>query len=113
MAVRENGALFLVTSLSVLILVPFAEEILFRGYLQTWIKQKLGRFWTIGLTSLVFALFHYAERQGIRNIQFVGVLFIFSCFLGFIKERQQSIWAPFGLHLAFNSIALAAIYLKV
>ncbi|CCB86405.1 MULTISPECIES: CPBP family intramembrane glutamic endopeptidase [Parachlamydia] len=112
-AIRDNPSLFLVTSLSVLFLVPFAEEILFRGYLQTWIKQKLGRFSGIVLTSLIFAFFHYADKQGIRNVQFIGTLFVLSCFLGYVKERQQSIWAPFGLHAAFNSIALAAIYFKV
>lgn len=109
--IMQDRTLFLFTSLGVLFIVPAAEEILFRGYLQTWITNTLGRATAIILTSAIFAAFHYADKQGVRNIQIVGTLFVFSLFLSFVKERQQSLWASIGLHTTFNAIALSAIFL--
>lgn len=110
--ILQDRTLFFFTSLGVLLIVPVAEEILFRGYLQTWIMNTLGRPAAIIITSVVFAAFHYADKQGIRNVQIVGTLFVLSLFLSFIKERQQSLWASIGLHSTFNAIALSAIFFE-
>lgn len=110
--ITSDNLLFFFTSISVLILVPVVEELLFRGYFQTWAVGALGRFFGILITALIFAGFHYADKQGIRNVQIISTLFILSLFLGYLKERQQSLWAPIGLHVTFNSIALAALFFE-
>jgi membrane protease YdiL (CAAX protease family) len=102
--------LFSATVLGVCCLVPILEEFLFRGLLQSWIKKKLGHAsWTIVITSIIFALFHYSTSQGVTNIELLSSLFLLSCFLGFLYERQRSLWAPIGLHGFFNAMSILMI----
>lgn len=88
--------------ITILVLAPTIEEFLFRGCLQTFFKRHLGTKSAILLSSLCFALFHFAQSQGIGNISLIASLFAFACFLGFIYERQSSLFASIGLHMTFN-----------
>lgn len=97
------------TVIAVVTIVPILEELLFRGFLQTYLKERYGIKWAIVCTSAIFALFHYASSQSIENIELLISLFIFSCFLGYVKERQNSLWASIGLHGTFNMISLMMI----
>lgn len=105
----QNPFLFGATVLAIVFLVPLAEEILFRGILQRSIARYLGRWRAIALSSLIFALFHFSTTQGWNNIELILSLFILSCYLGLIYEKRGSIWAPVGLHMAFNAISVAFI----
>lgn len=98
--------LFGLTALTVVSVIPFLEELLFRGFLQSSLKTPFGRSKAIVITSLIFASFHFSMSQGIENLEFMVSLFVLSCFLGFIKERQQSLWASIGLHSTFNFISI-------
>jgi len=42
----------------ILVLVPLGEELLFRGALYAWLRRRLSRWWTIALTSALFAMIH-------------------------------------------------------
>lgn len=101
--------LFAITAFLIIFLVPIMEEVMFRGFLQTWINKILGKNKALGITSVIFALFHFSPSQGQNNIELILSLFTLSCFLGFIYERQQSLWAPIGLHITFNAISVLAL----
>lgn len=106
-----HPALFGLTALAVITVVPFTEEMLFRGLLQSWLKHKFHNVTiAILLSSLVFSLFHYSSQQGITNIELLSSLFLLSCMLGYIFERQQSLWAPIGLHGFFNLMSLLMLF---
>lgn len=105
-----NPLLLTVTSIFIITLIPFLEELLFRGFLQTSLKDFFGLKRAIVMTALIFALFHYAGSQGTENIELITSLFVLACFLGFIRERQQSLMASFGLHSAFNAFSVLMIY---
>lgn len=93
--------------------VPLTEEMLFRGFLQQWLKQKFGYPWpAILLSSLVFALFHYSQKQGIGNIGLLTSLFFLSCLLGYLYERQRSLWPCIALHGFFNFMTLLFVISK-
>lgn len=96
----------------VAVIVPFLEELLFRGFLQTFLKRYLGRIGAILLTSVLFAAAHYSRSQGLSNIQLLSALFLLSCILGFLYERERSLFASFGLHMTFNAISTAALALS-
>lgn len=87
---------------SIVIIAPIVEEILFRGTLQQYLKRFLPIPASIALTSLIFASFHFSPAQTLGNLAIIPSLFIFACFLGYIYERQGSIYASIGLHSAFN-----------
>lgn len=109
---QQNPALFISMLLAIIFLVPLAEEILFRGFLQRGFRAFLAPWQAICLTSIVFALFHFSTTQGWNNIELILSLFILSCYLGFIYEKWGSIWAPMGLHMAFNAISISLIMLQ-
>ncbi len=103
-ALSSPSLLFIALS-TILISAPVIEEFLFRGVLQTWFKRYLGRGAAILLSALCFALFHLAPSQGAGNISLGLSLFSFGCFLGFLYEKQGSLFATIGLHMTFNSIS--------
>ncbi|AAP05140.1 CPBP family intramembrane glutamic endopeptidase [Chlamydia caviae] len=87
--------------LSLGMLVPFAEEIFFRGFLQTFLKNKMNRVYALLYSSVIFALTHVEHSWG--SLVFVPVLFIFSLFTGFLYEKERHIAAPIVLHMLFNA----------
>lgn len=103
--------LFTCMTLAVSLLVPFMEELLFRGFLQTWIRRFLGRWGGIALTSVIFSAVHFSKSQGASNVMLLTSLFVLSLFLGLLYERQKTLWAPIGLHVAFNALSVLFISL--
>jgi len=108
----ETPLLFGVMFVAVNGAVPLMEEVLFRAYLQSWFCQYMPAAGSIVFTSIIFSLFHFSEKQGISNITILAALFVLSCFLGYLKIRQQSLWAPIALHATFNTISSTLIYLQ-
>lgn len=96
---------------TILILAPVIEEFLFRGCLQNYFKKVLGTRSAILLTAFCFALFHFSFSQGVGNISLIASLFVLACFLGFIYEKRQSLYASIGLHMTFNLISTLRILL--
>lgn len=100
-AQKENiGLIVFIT-----IIIPIIEEILFRGYLLQGLKSVLKPSWSIALTALVFAFFHFSAGQGFSNITIIVSLFMLACFMGYLVEKTGSLWSSIGLHMAFNSIS--------
>lgn len=102
---------FTLAVLSIIVFAPLIEETLFRGFLQTYVRQHLGARQAIVITSACFSLFHYAAGQGLGNIPIVGALFLLSLFLSFLYEKQRSLFAPMILHGSFNAVSVINLYL--
>lgn len=95
---------------SIVILAPLIEETLFRGFLQSFIRQHLGSRQAIFITSACFSFFHYSKDQGLGNIPIIFSLFVLSLFLGFLYEKRKSLLAPVALHACFNTISVINLY---
>ena len=93
----------------ILLAAPAIEEFLFRGLLQNFFKKYLGIKRAILFSSLCFALFHFSLSQGVGNIPLLISLFTFALFLGFIYERQGSLFASIALHISFNTFSTIRI----
>lgn len=107
----ETPSYFLLAILSIVVLAPLIEEMLFRGFLQSYIRRHLGAKQAIFITSVCFAMFHFATGQGLGNISIIIPLFVLSLFLGFLYEKQGSILAPMTLHASFNAISVINLYI--
>lgn len=94
---------------SILIAAPFLEEYLFRGILQSSLRQKMGPTFSIILSSFFFALFHYSPLQQSINIPLIITLFTFALYMGFIYEKTRSLFSNIVLHVTFNSISVIRI----
>jgi membrane protease YdiL (CAAX protease family) len=101
---------FTLAVLTIIVFAPIIEEMLFRGFLQSWIRQHLGSKQAILVTSLLFAFFHYSPEQGIANITIISSLFVFSLFIGFVYEREGALASPIMLHSLFNTINVCNLY---
>ena len=86
-------------------LIPIAEEILFRGWLQGWLLQK--RWFTQRSsyvsranlsTSLLFAMAHLWQHA----LMLLPGYFIVSLVLGHFRERYRGIMVPILLHGYYN-----------
>ena len=87
---------------SILIIAPILEEFLFRGALQNYLKRWFGTKAAILLAAACFAFFHFSPSQGLGNLSLIPSLLTFACFLGFVYERQGSLYASIALHMTFN-----------
>jgi membrane protease YdiL (CAAX protease family) len=98
-----------VALITILIAAPIIEEFMFRGCLQTYFKRYTSPKNAIILSALCFSLFHFSSSQGVGNISLIASLFLFALFLGFIYERQASLFASIGLHMTFNTVSTLRI----
>lgn len=110
--IKGNPYLLAATCMMLITVVPIVEEWLFRGLLQSWLSTKLSRYGAILLASLTFAIFHFSIKQGTTNIELLSSLFVLSLFLGYLFERQRSLWAPIGLHAFFNGVSVLILLLE-
>ena len=101
----ESPPMLAVALFTILIAAPIIEEFLFRGCLQNFFKRYMVPKNAIMLSALCFSLFHFSPSQGIGNVSLVASLFVFAIFLGFIYERQASLFASIGLHITFNAVS--------
>lgn len=89
--------------------VPIFEEILFRGFLQNYLR-RLGVQPAILITSCIFAFFHYSTTQRAANVEILVGLFIFAYFLGVTYWKQRSLWASIGMHAVLNFFSLIFLH---
>jgi membrane protease YdiL (CAAX protease family) len=99
-AVREGERLVPVV-IGVLV-QPFLEELLFRGFLQPVLVKRLRAEAGIVLTSALFACAHGLDA-------FVP-LFALSILLGFVMWRTQRLLAAWAIHALNNGIQFAILY---
>lgn len=109
-ATFANPVYFTLAIITVVVITPFVEELLFRGFLQSFIRRHLGSKQAILITSACFSAFHYDSAQGYANIPIVGSLFFLALFLGYLYEKQGSLFASICLHGLFNAISILNLY---
>ena len=108
MSVGSN-ILFLIAIFTILIAAPFIEELLFRGFLLNYLRKYFGAKGAIFLSALAFSLFHFSFSQHLGNFPLVASLFTLALFLGYIYERQGSLFSSIALHMTFNVISTLRI----
>jgi membrane protease YdiL (CAAX protease family) len=95
----------LVTSL---LIVPFAEETFYRGYLGRAFSARVG-FWPgVIIQSALFSLYPVHWVQGWPALVSI---FGFGILAGWIVERTQSIWSAWGAHGFANVLPLLLLRL--
>jgi membrane protease YdiL (CAAX protease family) len=100
----DRAAAFIVNALVVSTLVPFAEELFFRG-LGVRSLLPLGRVAAIVGSALVFSLAH-GILVGIPALGFFGLL------LAWLRLRTESLWPCVIAHSAYNGLGVLAFYVS-
>lgn len=114
---EQNPALLLpLIPLSVLVTGP-AEELLFRGVIQTRLKEALGVVAAVVAASAVFALVHipaYAAGSGLSAdlATTLVILFLLGGFLGAVYEHTGNLVVPAVAHGLYNAIIFGSSYVE-
>ena len=88
--------------IALLFISPIFEEFYFRDILINFLKEKIGPFWAIFLSSLYFSIIHF-------NIAAGSTLFSLGILLGVVSYISNSIIYCIFLHVLFNSIMIFII----
>jgi membrane protease YdiL (CAAX protease family) len=84
----------------VIIIAPFVEEIIFRGFFQRILEYRLKDVTRAVLYSaLTFAIIHFNPWWAVQ-------IYIIAVFMGYVAWRTNSIWIPFIIHAINNGTAV-------
>jgi len=108
---RGSPILLTLALFTILIAAPVIEELVFRGFLYSYLRKKLSMVKALPISALIFSFLHFSPDQGGSNIPLLSSLFVLALFLGFLYERQRSLFAPIALHMTFNSVSVIRILL--
>lgn len=90
---------------AICIIGPLVEEIIFRGWLFQRISlTKFGNIGAVGISSILFTLFHFQYNQIFPII----ILLIYSFFLGIVRLKTANINYTITAHMTSNSYVLFA-----
>ena len=104
---RDNGNLLLYI-VSVVVLAPFAQEIIFRGYGVMKLQSKCGSIMAIIVTGVFFSLMHFGEGVGSMMIAF-----IVGCLLGFLFVRRKSMTANITANALSSLLTVLMLILQI
>jgi len=96
-----GGNSIMLTFLTVGLIVPIFEEILFRGLIFSELRKNTNQKLALIFQAIVFGIYHMDIVQGV-NAFFVGF------FMGWLYLRYKSILAPIILHMSINIMAVAS-----
>jgi len=119
-------ALYMVP-LSILVIGP-SEELLFRGIIQTKLRESFSSLGGVGVASAIFALIHIPAygsdviadmiQQGgitLENLQSLSVtlsvLFVLALVLGYVYERTGNLTVPMITHGFYNAFLFSMVYI--
>lgn len=93
------GGSFLMELLTVGVLTPLVEELIFRGLIFRRLRWYLDAKWAAVLSAVIFAVFHGNLLQGIYAFA-IGLL------MAFAYERFHQLLAPVTIHVGANLISV-------
>lgn len=102
---------YLVVFITLVVLPPIAEEILFRGFMYQNLKSVINVRVAAVITSALFAVAHL-EFFGNNSLNWIAAIdtFVLSLFLIWLLNKTNNLWAPILLHALKNLIAFVALF---
>lgn len=86
------------------VIVPFAEELFFRGVLYLWLRQRFGYWPALLVSSILFGALHGEISIGVAAA-------VLGMVLAWAYERSQSLWPPVIIHVVNNAAKILLLYL--
>ena len=87
-----------------IVVAPFLEEILFRGFIFTGFRKKYGWVNAMLISAALFAVNHF---------QIVGLItyFLLGCILAYLRHASKSLWPSIFVHMVINGVSTGLVYL--
>lgn len=96
---------YVLAFLTLVVMAPVAEEVLFRGYLFGKLRKYASLWVSILITSLLFAIVHFQWNVGID-------VFVLSIVLCLLRVYTGSLWASILLHMLKNGVAFYFLFIN-
>lgn len=101
----NQGYEYLLAFLTLVVIAPIAEEILFRGYLLGKLRKHVPIWAAILVTSLLFGLVHFAWNVGVD-------VFALSIVLCLLRIGTGRLWPAVLLHMLKNGLAFYLLFIN-
>lgn len=110
--VSANGGMTAATALVVIVLMPFAEELVFRATLFGALRKYMWPVPAMLAATLIFVVVHvqYTLAGGLFGLVATAQLALLSLVLIWLYVKSGSIWPSFMLHALNNAIAFGVAY---
>ncbi len=100
---RDAGmGFFFLLGITLIVLAPLGEEIVFRGFFYRGLSTGIGPFAAIIVTAATWSALH-AQYE----LFFMAQIFAYGIFLGWMRWRSDSLILVMILHAVINALALA------
>ena len=96
---------FAVTFIMLVVVAPFAEEVIFRGWLYGKLRARIPAIPAILLVSLLFGIVHGQWNVGVT-------VFVMSIAMCTVRELTGTIWGGLLIHILKNGIAFYFLYVN-
>lgn len=96
----------LLVFISVGIVAPIIEEIIFRGLVFRELEKSLNVKAVVVVQALLFGIYHFNLAQGVYTV-FLGLV------LGLALVWTKSIWAPIIIHMVNNSVSFLFSFIDI
>jgi membrane protease YdiL (CAAX protease family) len=99
---------FVLAFLTLVVIAPFSEELIFRGYLLGKLRAKVPLWAAVLITSVLFGLLHVPGGGWSVAVD----VFALSITLCLLRVYTGSIWASILLHMIKNAIAYYILFIN-
>jgi membrane protease YdiL (CAAX protease family) len=105
--ILPRNATQLIFALGLIVIIgPLAEELIFRGLLLDWLKQKINVWAAALILSVLFALLHNnGFKLGAIGALAFGVRMVLGLVSSMFAIRYRSLRPSFVMHATFNGVA--------
>jgi len=106
---EKNVALVFVSGIIAALFGPVIEEIFFRGVMYSAVRRKLGVFWGIFITSVLFSFLH-THAASYFLVGFVPIA-VLGAVLAYLYEKTGSLIPSVTLHVLNNLGSVAMVFI--
>jgi hypothetical protein len=98
-----HGLGLILAFVGLVVLPPFAEEVLFRGFLYRGLASRWPKVISALIASLLFAVVHFQWNVGLD-------VFVLSLVLIFLLEKTKNLWVCILAHALKNGVAFLVLF---
>ncbi|MFH1593706.1 MAG: type II CAAX endopeptidase family protein [Candidatus Omnitrophota bacterium] len=106
---EKSVALIALSGIVAAVLGPVIEEIFFRGVMYNAVKRKLGIFWAVLLTSVLFSFLH-THAMSFFLVGFIPIA-ILGIVLAYLYEKTGSLVPSITLHVLNNAASVLMVFM--
>jgi membrane protease YdiL (CAAX protease family) len=93
-----------------ILVAPFVEEMVFRGFFFPVFEQRWGLGVAVLLTALLFAVIHASQLWG--GWEEITAIFVVGLAFSYVRGRTGSLMPSYLMHLGYNTALFVSLYLS-